>query len=210
LISYSNEANQKWLVLLDIQRSLMAYYDFDRESSKVLGVVMRNGLKTLLFLSAISPVFLVLSYVRFDSSGLDAPVIQLLVIGLIGCIIPILIMMLAVRTGEKFSFEAKKIESNDFALIAFVVSYFVPVLLKAANLEFQFIIVIVLAVSVLLWVTTNIPAHPLLSIIMKYKFYKVESASGVVYSLVTRKKLLKPQDIKKVTKISDSMLLELT
>lgn len=170
---------------------------------------MRNGLKTLLFLSAISPVFLVLSYVRFDSSGLDAPVIQLLVIGLIGCIIPILIMMLAVRTGEEFSFEAKKIESNDFALIAFVVSYFVPILLKAANLEFQFIIVIVLAVSVLLWVTTNIPAHPLLSV-MRYKFYKVESASGVVYSLVTRKKLLKPQDIKKVTKISDSMLLELT
>lgn len=168
---------------------------------------MRNWLKTLLFVSAFSPVLITLAYIRYDLYGQRVDVYQLVFVGVVGSILPIFIMKLIARSGESLRFDAKKIESNDFMLFAFVASYFSPFLIKASVLSLAEVLVILAAIGFMLWLIGSMPAHPLLRF-FKFKFYKVESASGVVYVLISRRELKDPKDIKVVKKISDSMLMQ--
>lgn len=168
---------------------------------------MRNSLKTLLFLSAFSPVFLTLAYIRYEMHGMQIDVIQLAFIGVIGTTIPLMIMKLLTRSSESVAFSAKKIESNDFMLLAFVASYFVPIILKASDINMVATILVTGTIAIILWLVSSIPSHPLLRA-FKFRFYKVESASGVVYTLISKRDILDPKEIKNVKKISSSMLME--
>lgn len=168
---------------------------------------MRNCLKTLLFISAFSPVLLTLAYVRYDLHGWQQDVAQLLIIGGIGSTIPYLIIKLLYRTSESIAFEANKVESNDFMLLMFVGSYFVPIIAHASELPFNMIVILTLALVLILWLVSSLPSHPLLRI-LKFRFYKLESSSGVVYTLISKREIMDPKNIKYVKKISDSMLME--
>lgn len=170
---------------------------------------MRNWLKTLLFISAFSPVLITLAVIRYDLNGFNAEVCQLAIVGVIGSVLPLLIMKGIAKSGESLRFDAKKVESNDFMLFAFVASYFSPLLLKASDFSLGQAISILAVVGFLLWLIGSMPAHPLLRF-LKFKFYKVESSSGVVYVLISKKEIRDPKDIKAVKRISDSMLMEVT
>lgn len=69
---------------------------------------MRNALRTILFLSAYSPVLLTLAYVRWDMYGFRTDVWQCIIVGCIGSSIPLMIIKLIAKTGESFAFTAKK------------------------------------------------------------------------------------------------------
>jgi len=168
---------------------------------------MRDWLRTLLFLSAFSPVLLTLAYVRYDMHGFGTEVIQLLVIGILGTIIPLLIMRMVVTSSESLAFEAKKVESNDFALVMFVVSYFVPILVRASNFDWINTMIFTAVIILILWFISSIPAHPLLRF-TKFRFYKIESCSGMVYTLISKREIRDPREIKFVKQISSSMLME--
>lgn len=168
---------------------------------------MREWMRTLLFLSAFSPTLLVLALVRYEIHGFQADVVQLLVIGLIGIVIPLLILKLIIAACESVSFEAKKIKPNDFVLLAFIGSYFTPLIIRAAELSYLTGIIVVVVLAVVLWLTNSIPAHPLLRA-FKYRFYEVESSSGVVYTLISKREIIDPKQIKSIKKISSSMIME--
>jgi len=168
---------------------------------------MRNWLKTLLFLSAFSPALLTIAYVRYDLYGLTRDVIQIMVVGIIGTILPVLIIRLIEKSSEQIVFSAKKIKSSDFMLLAFVGSYLLPIILRASDIEMTRIIFITLAIILILWWSSSIPHHPLLRVI-KFRFYEVESESGVVYTLISKREILDPKQIKSVKKISSTMLME--
>lgn len=168
---------------------------------------MRNWLKTLLFISAFSPVLLTLAYVRYDLYGWGQGVAQLLAIGIIGCAIPILIMKLLSRSSESIAFEAKKIESNDFMLLMFVFSYLSPIIARASDLQFDMIVILTSVLILMLWLTSSLPSHPLLRI-LRFRFYKVESSTGVVYTLISKRDIRDPKSIKNIKKISETMLVE--
>jgi hypothetical protein len=57
------------------------------------------------------------------------------------------------------------------------------------------------------WVVSNIPSHPVLYL-AKFRFYKIESESGMVYTLITRREIRSPKNITVVKQISNSMLME--
>lgn len=168
---------------------------------------MRNWLKTLLFISAFSPALITLAYVRFDLNGLTADVIQLGAVGLLGLTIPVLVMKLVESQGEVFNIEVKKIESNDFMLLAFVGSYLLPLILKASEVSVNTIAVIITGLGFLLWLINYVPAHPLLRM-LNFRFYKLESSKGMVYTLISKKNIRDPKEICRVKKISDTMLME--
>lgn len=174
----------------------------------VYGDEMRNWLKTVLFVSALSPTLLVVGGVRWYESGvLDIVVIQLILVSLIGSILPFLIILCLVQEAESLAFNAKKIESADYFLIVFVVGYLIPVVAKFAEIGcFYFFLLFVVCVFIA-WLISNIPSHPLMYI-FKYRFYKVESEEGVVYILISRRNILSPKSIKLVKRISSGMLLE--
>lgn len=168
---------------------------------------MRNSLKTVFFLSAFAPSLLAWAIVKFNTEGYSITVFQLTFIGIIGSILPVGILHLVKTQGEQFNIKAKKIESNDIVVFGFVASYFLPFIAKANEISDSLLIIIILLLMFFMWIVNNIPAHPLLRVI-KFHFYKLESDDGVVYTLITRRELLSPSEVKHVKKISSSILLE--
>jgi len=168
---------------------------------------MRDWLRTVLFVSAFSPALVTLAYVRYDVYGWRIDVLQLGVIGLIGSAIPFAIMMLIRSQGESFKIQVKKIESNDFMLLPFIGSYLLPLILKGTDVSVNAIAAILAIIGVVLWLMSSLPAHPLMRA-MKLKFYKIESSSGVVYMLLSKRSILDPRDIGLVKRISPNMLVE--
>lgn len=168
---------------------------------------MKNWLRTVLFISAFSPALITMAYVRYDIYGLQTEVVQLLIIGSIGAVLPIAIIKLIKTEGEAFLIQVKKIESNDFMLLAFVGSYLLPLVLKGAEISVNAIAGTLFSIGIILWLMSSLPAHPLLRI-FKFKFYKLESSTGMVYTLISKREIKDPKEIKMVKKISETMLME--
>lgn len=168
---------------------------------------MRNWLKSLLFLSAFSPTLLALAGVRYYSVGVDTVFYQLTFISIIGMILPFLILALVREQAETINFKAKKVESADYLLLVFLGSYMAPIIMKVAEINFEITALIVGILCVAVWFISYIPTHPLLYL-GKFRFYKVESNSGMVYILMAKRVIRSPQSIKEVKQISNSMLME--
>jgi hypothetical protein len=168
---------------------------------------MRNWIKTLLFLSAFSPILFSLAYVRYDIGGLSLEVFYLIISGLVGVGITAIIIRSINRYGEALAFSAKKIESNDVMLIAFIFSYLAPFIIRAAEINLKNGLIVTLVIILVLYFVSSVPSHPLLRL-LKFRFYKVESASGVVYTLISKREIRDPRDVKVVKQISSSMLME--
>ncbi|KJR17844.1 hypothetical protein UF29_18645 [Vibrio parahaemolyticus] len=168
---------------------------------------MRNSLKTIFFLSSFSPTLLALAIVRYFISGDDLLFYKLISVFVLGLVLFCLIFQLVMTQGEKISFKAKKVESTDYFLLVFLAAYTAPIVMRMVELNFRVISIILGLLMVTLWILPYIPSHPLMYL-LKYRFYKVESDSGVVYTLISKRNIRDPKSIKQVIAISDSMLME--
>lgn len=148
-----------------------------------------------------------LAAVRYFSNGIDIVLYQLVAVGLIGVALPFLILCWVSNETETLSFTAKKIESADYFLLVFIASYAAPVAMKIAKVDFGLMLLLVGVVFIIAWLISNIPSHPVLYL-AKFRFYKVESDSGVVYTLITKREIRNPKSITSVKQISNSMLME--
>jgi hypothetical protein len=168
---------------------------------------LRNWLKTTLFVSAFSPTLLVLAGVRYYSNGIDTLFYQLVAIALIGLALPFLILFWVNNHTESLNFTAKKVESADYFLLVFIASYTAPIIMKMAEVDFVLMLLTIGVIFIISWVVSNIPSHPVLYL-AKFRFYKIESDSGMVYTLITRRQIRDPKSITSVKQISNSMLME--
>ncbi|MCO1337029.1 hypothetical protein MO867_22145 [Microbulbifer sp. OS29] len=132
---------------------------------------------------------------------------QLIVISFIGMTLPFLILSWVNSQTEALNFTAKKIESADYYLLVFLASYSSPIIMKIAEIDFGLMLLTVGVIFVVAWVVSNIPSHPVLYL-AKFRFYKLESESGMVYTLITRREIRNPKNITLVKQISNSMLME--
>jgi hypothetical protein len=168
---------------------------------------LRNWLKTTLFVSAFSPTLLVLAGVSYYSNGIDTLFYQLVAIALIGLALPFLILFWVNNHTESLNFTAKKVESADYFLLVFIASYTAPIIMKMAEVDFVLMLLTIGVIFIISWVVSNIPSHPVLYL-AKFRFYKIESDSGMVYTLITRRQIRDPKSITSVKQISNSMLME--
>lgn len=170
---------------------------------------MNAFIRTLLFLTAFSPVLFSVAAVRFQEFGWSREIWQFLVVGVLGSVISFLVIKALSLQGEIINFKAKKIESNDFIILAFIFSYVSPFAVKAAGANFDTVVIFVLLLGVILWFIQSIPVHPVLRL-FSIRFYKVESDSGMVYTLISRVELRSPSQLQHVQIISSTMLLKAT
>lgn len=168
---------------------------------------MNSFVRTLLFLSAFSPVLFSLALVRFQLFGWSIEILQFLFVGTVGSFLPYLIIKELERRGEVIAFKAKKIEPSDFMLAVFLFSYVSPFVAKAAGLNFDTVVLFVLLLGSVFWFIQSIPAHPVLRL-FSIRFYKVEAESGMVYTLISREELRSISQLQKVKMISSTMLLK--
>lgn len=132
---------------------------------------------------------------------------QLVAISLLGIMLPFLILAWIKKESETINFKAKKVESADYLLLVFIGSYIAPIIMKVAEIDFGVTYLIVGILFIVAWLISHIPSHPILYI-AKFRFYKIESDNGMVYTLITRREIRNPKSIKSVKQISSSMLME--
>lgn len=166
---------------------------------------MNAIIRTLFFLSAIAPAVVVSAAAQIYKHGGSAQAYGWIAAGALACVFPFLVIRAASSQAQVLAFSAKKIDSQDWLFVAIVVSYFIPLI---SNLEdLQVLALIVVVAAVLLATLDAIPCHPMLHV-LRYRFYKVEGANGMVYTLISRRKLLSAADIKSVRQLSSQLLLE--
>jgi len=168
---------------------------------------MKNWIKTLFFLSAFSPILITISLSRYWGRGFEIEDMYYIVAGVFGSSISLLILRGLEAWGEIIAFKAKKIESNDTLMVGVVTTYFVPILSKAIEITPKITVLIFLVLGIVFWFSSAIVPNPILRL-FKLRFYKVDSEAGVGYTLITRRELFTPKDIRSVRKISGAMLLE--
>ena len=168
-------------------------------------VLMNAIIRTLFFLSAIAPAILLSAAAQLYKQGGSTETYGWTAAGAMACVFPFLVIRAAAAQSEVLAFSAKKIDSQDWLLVVFVVSYFIPLITKLEDLQMLALISVVAAV--LLATLEAIPCHPMLHV-LRYKFYKVEGANGMVYTLISRRRLLSAADIKSVRQLSPQLLLE--
>jgi hypothetical protein len=169
---------------------------------------MRNWLKTVLFISTFSPCLISISVARaWEVGRITWDSTLYFALGIAGVLVIRAIITAIHENGETFPFSAKKIESNDAMMMTVLVSYFIPFIGKASDITFVTIIILLILLWAVMWISTSIPPHPVLRL-LNYRFYKIESAKGVVYTLITRREISDPAQVKNVKKISSSMLVE--
>ena len=162
-------------------------------------------LRTAFFLSAFAPALVVSVAANTYTYGFQDQLLPILAVGALGCVLPFLILVALGQRGAELAFQAKKVESQDWMLVAFVVSYFIPLV---ANLkDYSTFVLIMIAAALLLATIEALPCHPLLHL-FRYRFYKVEATNGIVYTVITRRRILSAADLKAVREISATMLLE--
>ena len=162
-------------------------------------------IRTLFFLSAMAPAVVVSAAAQIYKHGGSTPAYGWIAAGALACVFPFLVIRAATSQAEVLAFSAKKIDSQVWLFVAIVVSYFIPLI---SNLEdLQVLTLIVVVAAVLLATLDAIPCHPMLHV-LRYRFYKVEGVNGMVYTLITRRKLLAATDIKSVRQLSTQLLLE--
>lgn len=168
---------------------------------------MRNALKAVLFVAAFSPALISVGASRIWAGGAFWDAIYYVVAGLFGALSVVYILSALQWKGEEFPFVAKKVESHDALLIGVVVTYIFPFFIRAGDVTVGIIATIGLVIAIICWITDASVPSPLLRV-LGYRFYKAEAASGMVYTLISRRDILDPKNIKTVKRISGSMLLE--
>ena len=183
------------------ERSGYGSFSGIREGTAFVNTIIR----TLLFLSAFAPAVVVSAVAQFNKQGGSTEIYGWIAAGALACIFPFLVIRAAAVQTEVLAFKAKKIDSQDWLLVVFVVSYFIPLITKLDDLQMLAWVSVVAAV--LLATLEAIPCHPLLHV-LRYRFYKVEGDNGMVYTLISRRRLLSAADIKSVRQLSPQLLLE--
>ncbi|WP_439373844.1 hypothetical protein [Bradyrhizobium sp. DASA03120] len=169
---------------------------------------MRNTLKTVLFVAAFSPALISVGVARLFAGVSFWDAVYYIFAGFIGCLLVVYILSALKWKGEEFPFSAKKIESNDVLLLGVVVTYIFPFLARATEITISAMVLIAAVVWIIFWLTDATIPSPLMRLI-GYRFYKAEAANGMVYTLISRREIFDPQQVKAVKRISGSMLLEI-
>ncbi|MBK1869963.1 hypothetical protein [Taklimakanibacter albus] len=169
---------------------------------------MRNSLKAVLFLLAFSPALISVGAARLWSGGEFWDAIYYIIAGLMGTLSIIYVLSALKWHGEKFPFQAKKIESNDALLLGVIVTYILPFFVRAADVTVIVVIAIFVVAWAIFWFTDSAIPSPLLRV-LGYRFYKAEASNGMIYTLISNREIRDPSNVKLVNKISGSMLLEI-
>lgn len=164
--------------------------------------------KFLLVASAIAPILLVYAWVAFSDH------FYWWAAGLVGgCIVLVLACQAILKAAkthlERFPFKAASVEAADRENMAFMLLYLSPLFTSQFGSMNLNIWVPTIAIFALMTATGySYHFNPLLGL-LRWHFYKVTSAEGVTYVLVTKKQLRKAGEISEVGQLTEYILIDL-
>jgi hypothetical protein len=164
--------------------------------------------KFLLIVSALAPVGLVYAWIvwRNQQHGLTIGIVA-------ACTVLVLICVYLLRQArtslERFPLKIISVEPADRENIAFMLLYLSPLFTsELGQLNINLLIPTLLVFTLLTATGYNYHFNPLLGLV-GWHFYKVESAEGVTYVLITRKELRNTRTINHVGQLTEYILIDL-
>jgi len=163
--------------------------------------------KWLLTSTAIAPVALTYAWVAYQAgkwqlaAGLIALCIALVVVA-------IWLLRVARSQIERIAFKAETVEAADNENIAFLLLYMLPLFTaNIDNLTWQVWVPAVVIFAVITATGYSYHFNPLLGM-MGWHFYKVTTAEGITYVLITKKQLRNAAEQLQVGQLTEYILLD--
>lgn len=164
--------------------------------------------KFLLIASALAPVGLVYAWIvwRNRQHGVTIGIVAACVLLVLTCTF----LLRQARTSlERFPLKITSVEPADRENIAFMLLYISPLFTsELGQLNINLLIPTLVIFTLLTATGYNYHFNPLLGL-AGWHFYKVESAEGVTYVLITRKQLRNTNTIKQVGQLTEYILIDL-
>jgi hypothetical protein len=164
--------------------------------------------RILLTASSVAPVGLVYSYVSWYQGQYKVALICLLVASML-VLACLGILTIARKKLEAIPFATKSVEPADAESFGFLLLYILPLFTdRVEGLNWELWIPIVIVFAIIIGAGYGYHFNPLLGI-MRWHFYKVTSADGVTYVLITRKHLRTAAAVHKVGQLTEYILIDL-
>jgi len=165
--------------------------------------------KTLLILTSLAPICLVYAWVAISEDYVWAAFWLVIVAPLLAGACWLVLTKWAKKL-ESFPFQFQSVEPADQENISFLLLYLSPLFLdKISDVNFNILVPALGIYAFLLATSYTYHFNPLISM-MGWHFYKVGTAEGVTYMLLTRKRLRNIDHIAKVGQLTGYMLIDLT
>lgn len=164
--------------------------------------------RVMLTASAIAPIALTYAWVAFTQDEFTVSVTALIV-GILAVCMCLLVLNYARKNLEKMSFKPKSIEAADRENIGFMMLYLLPLFTDKVNtLNWSLWLPTVIVFALITAFGYSYHFNPLLGL-LGWHFYKVESAEGVTYVVVTRKHLRAASQSLTVGQLTEYILIDL-
>jgi hypothetical protein len=170
---------------------------------------MFNALARLLLTgTALAPVGLTYAWVAYvQGDHRTAKIILAISLGLV--VICAILLRSATKNLAASDFRASSIEAADHENTAFLLLYVMPLFTsRFETLDWQFWVPTIAIFAVITATGYNYHFNPLLGL-MRWHFYKVQSAEGVTFVLITKKHLRTAATDLRVGQLTEYILLDL-
>jgi hypothetical protein len=164
--------------------------------------------KLMLTLSALAPVSLIYSYVAWTQSQFLVAQLSLLVaLATVGTCL--FVLHLAGNLATRTDFQSREIEAADGENVGFMLLYLLPLFTdEIASLNWQLWLPTLALLGVMIGNGYAHHFNPLLGL-FGWHFYKATGESGIVFILITRKRLANAAAPLKVAQLTDNILFDL-
>lgn len=164
--------------------------------------------RVLLALTAIAPLSISMAYIyaaKDQNFGLAFIAAGLCV--LLG-VIALQVIKFAQRKLERLPVSIKKVKSADKEVIGFFIAYALPLVFRGqSSADFGAWFVAACMLFFVLWSTHSLQVNPVLGL-FGYHFYEVETADGITYLLISKRRISNALTVKHVVQLSEYGILE--
>jgi len=172
------------------------------------GRILNAFARLLLTSTALAPVGITYAWVAYIQEMLETALI-ILGVSLALLILCLIVLSSARRNLASSRFKPSEIEAADHENTAFLLLYVMPLFTSQFNtLDWQFWIPTVVIFGVITATGYTYHFNPMLSL-LRWHFYKVKSAEGVTFVLITKKHLRTAATELNVGQLTEYILLDL-
>lgn len=166
--------------------------------------------RLLLALTAMAPISISLSY-SFATRGNN---LQLAFIAATACVLLGLTSLWVIQKCqhnlERIPIKIEKAKNSDKEVIGFFIAYALPLVFRGqASAELGEWMLAAGMLLFVLWSTNSIQVNPVLGI-FGYHFYEIETQEKVTFTLITKSRITRVNQIKQVVQLSEYGILEST
>lgn len=164
--------------------------------------------KILLVSTAFAPVLLTLAFVRYVQGHTDTRTVVYAALAAALTLACVLVLRAAQGALQVIPFSVDSIRTADKEIVAFVLSYLLPLAKLAPSAVDWRVNIFVLGLLVVIVLTTHsYHFNPLLGLI-GYHFYEVSTPDKVAFILITKQDMRNKAQISAVVQLTDYIVLE--